>query len=120
MFRRKVYDKLKAWKETYDGTYAAMIQGARRVGKKLYYHVWRRQNSTHSYEIDFLVISRTKVVPVEVKSSRVRPHDSMDAFVKKYSRHIGDKMIVSGHDIVTDGDIRLWPLYCLPALMERL
>lgn len=89
-------------------------------GRKLYYHVWRKQNSTHSYEIDFLVISKAKVVPIEVKSSRVKPHDSMDAFVKKYSRQIGEKMIVSGHDIGADGEIRLWPLYCLPALMERL
>ena len=33
MFKRKVYDQLKDWKAKYDGTYAALIQGARRVGK---------------------------------------------------------------------------------------
>lgn len=89
-------------------------------GRKLYYHVWRKDNSTHSYEIDFLVISKTKVMPIEVKSSRVRPHDSMDAFADKYSRYTGEKIIVSRKDIGKDGDIKLWPLYCLPALMELL
>lgn len=89
-------------------------------GRKLYYHTWRKENSTHSYEMDFLVISKTKVVPIEVKSSRIRPHDSMDAFAAKYSRHMGEKIIVSGRDIGKDGDIKLWPLYCLPVLMELL
>ena len=33
MFKRKVYDYLKAWKEESDGMSAVMIEGARRVGK---------------------------------------------------------------------------------------
>ena len=33
MFKRKVYNPLKDWKTKYDGAYAALIQGARRVGK---------------------------------------------------------------------------------------
>ncbi len=33
MFRRKVTDRLKKWKETYNGQYAILLEGARRVGK---------------------------------------------------------------------------------------
>ncbi len=33
MFKRKVYDYLKAWKEESDGMSAVMVEGARRVGK---------------------------------------------------------------------------------------
>ena len=33
MFKRKVYDALAEWKEKYSGKYAAMLEGARRVGK---------------------------------------------------------------------------------------
>ena len=33
MFKRKVYDYLKAWKEESDGMSAVMIEGAGRVGK---------------------------------------------------------------------------------------
>ena len=33
MFKRKAYDKLKEWKQTYSGRYACLLEGARRVGK---------------------------------------------------------------------------------------
>ena len=33
MFKRKVYDALIEWKEKYSKKYAAMLEGARRVGK---------------------------------------------------------------------------------------
>ena len=32
MFKRKVYAALAEWKEKYSGNYAAMLEGARRVG----------------------------------------------------------------------------------------
>ena len=33
MFRRKVMDELRNWKEKYSGKYSVLLQGARRVGK---------------------------------------------------------------------------------------
>ena len=33
IFKRKVYDELKDWKEKYNGKYAALLEGPRRVGK---------------------------------------------------------------------------------------
>lgn len=33
MFKRKVYNELLAWKEKCNGKYAALFEGARRVGK---------------------------------------------------------------------------------------
>ena len=33
MFKRKVYDELLTWKEKCNGRYAALLEGARRVGK---------------------------------------------------------------------------------------
>lgn len=33
IFRRKIYDKLKKWKEEKKGTSALLIKGCRRVGK---------------------------------------------------------------------------------------
>lgn len=33
MFRRKVYEKLVEWKKEYNGKYACLLEGARRVGK---------------------------------------------------------------------------------------
>ena len=33
MFKRKVTEQLYEWKKKYSGRYAALLQGARRVGK---------------------------------------------------------------------------------------
>ena len=34
MFKRKVYNELLIWKEKYSGKYAALLEGARRVGER--------------------------------------------------------------------------------------
>ena len=33
VFRRKIYDEIREWKEKYSNKYALLIKGARRVGK---------------------------------------------------------------------------------------
>jgi hypothetical protein len=33
LFKRKIYDKIKEWKDTYNGRSALLIEGARRIGK---------------------------------------------------------------------------------------
>ena len=33
IFRRKAYDEMQQWKRTLAGTYALLVEGARRVGK---------------------------------------------------------------------------------------
>ena len=86
-------------------------------GKSLYYHTWQKENSTHSYEVDFLIHKDNKIVPIEVKSSRIRPHESLDAIGKKYSKKIASKWILSQRDIGKIDDIELWPIYCLPKLL---
>ena len=87
-------------------------------GRKLYYHTWRQDRNLHSYEIDFLITNKTKIIPIEVKSSRIKPHHSLDIFIKKYSKSIDDKWILSQHDVYKFSDIKIWPIYCLPVLLE--
>ncbi len=87
-------------------------------GRKLYYHTWRQDNNSHSYEIDFLITKKTKIIPIEVKSSRIKPHHSLDIFITKYSKSIDDKWILSQHDVYKFSDIKIWPIYCLPVLLE--
>ena len=88
-------------------------------GNKLYYHSWKKNDSTHSYEIDFLMPDNTKIIPIEVKSSRISSHESLDVFSKKYSKKISEKWIISQHDIGEKDGIRLWPVYCLPVLINK-
>lgn len=56
--------------------------------RELYYHTWERENSTHYYEIDFLISEGSKISAIEVKSSGLGKHDSLCEFAKKYSKHI--------------------------------
>ena len=100
----------------YENIVSQMLVSA---GHKLYYHTWPKRNSTHSYEIDFLIHNDIKIVPIEVKSSRIRPHESLDEISKKYKKRINKKWILSQHDIGSIDDIELWPIYCLPVLLEK-
>lgn len=52
-FRRKMYDQLLAWKRRYDGSTAAMIEGARRVGKSTIAEEFGRNEYRSYVLIDF-------------------------------------------------------------------
>ena len=70
----------------------------------------------HNYEIDFLLASRNKICPIEVKSSGYKTHKSLDEFCKKYSDHILDKYLVYTKDLAKDSDILCLPVYMVPFL----
>ena len=53
MFKRRVYDSLTEWKEKYSGNYAAMLEGARRVGKSTVAEEFARNNYKSYILIDF-------------------------------------------------------------------
>ena len=57
MFKRKAYEKLKWWKETYNGKYAVLLQGARRVGKSTIAETFAKENYRSYIRIDFSNIS---------------------------------------------------------------
>lgn len=99
----------------YENVVAQMIVASSR---ELYYYTWQKKNSTHSYEIDFLIHNNQKIIPIEVKSSQIRPHYSLDEIGKKYSKRIERKWLLSQRDIGQADDIELWPIYCLPLLLE--
>ena len=88
-------------------------------GRNLYYHTWQKPDSTHSYEIDFLIPYKTKIIPLEVKSSSTKSHQSIDAFLQKYSAVSDQGYLFSQKDIAHEGKIRMKPVYMLPFLLEE-
>ena len=74
------------------------------------------KTSRHNYEIDFLLASRNKICPIEVKSSGYKTHKSLDEFCKKYSDRILDKYLVYTKDLAKDSDILCLPVYMVPFL----
>lgn len=51
-------------------------------GNELFYYTFFNETSRHNYEIDFLLASRNKICPIEVKSSGYKTHKSLDEFCK--------------------------------------
>ena len=85
-------------------------------GNELFYYTFFNETSRHNYEIDFLLASRNKICPIEVKSSGYKTHKSLDEFCKKYSDCILDKYLVYTKDLAKDSDILCLPVYMVPFL----
>lgn len=58
MFRRKIYDKLLAWKEESGGTRALLLEGARRVGKSTIVEEFAKNEYESYILIDFAEASK--------------------------------------------------------------
>ena len=89
------------------------------TGRKIYYHTWEKEGSTHYYEVDFIAQSGPKIVPFEVKSSSRNKHESIDNFCKKYSRYIADAFLLSQKDVMEQGKLKYKPIYMLPFILEE-
>lgn len=119
----KIYSKLLSDKLEanlgflYENAVAQIIKS---TGRDLYYHTWNEKEKVHSYEIDFLISSKGKIIPMEVKSSDTRKHISMDIFSKKYSKVISRRILFSQKDIGNDAMLELKPMYLAPVIIEQL
>ena len=96
----------------------AVAQAIQSTGRNLFYMTWPKENSTHNYEIDFLIRRGTHVQPIECKSSRIDPHLSLDEFCRKYSAIVIDPLIASQKDIRKIGPITNIPFYMVPNIFE--
>lgn len=98
----------------------AVAQAIKASGRDLYYHIWRKEGSTHSFEIDFLITSHNKIIPIEVKSSAVKNHKSIDCFEKKYSQYVGERFLLSQKDVGKEGTLKYKPIYMILFLLQEL
>lgn len=117
----KIYSKLLSDKLEanlgflYENAIAQIIKSS---GRDLYYYTWQEKGKVHSYEIDFLISNKGKIIPIEVKSSDTRKHTSIDIFSKKYSKVISRRILFSQKDIGHEGMLELKPIYLAPIIME--
>ena len=101
----------------YENAVAQVINAA---GRPLYYHTWRKDNVTRYFEIDFIVASKTKIVPIEVKSSGLGMHKSITEFQRKYSKNTAAPNLLSQKDVGQVEMLKLYPIYMLPYILEDL
>lgn len=62
-------------------------------------------------EIDFLIRSKRKICPVEVKSGAYQHHASLDKFRKKYKESLGQAYILYTKDVMEKDGILHLPVY---------
>ncbi len=74
-------------------------------GHELYFHRFDR------YEVDFLLTSGKKLIPVEVKSSSYSTHRSLDEFQSKYSDRVKKSYVIYSKDLKSDGNVTFIPFY---------
>lgn len=119
----KIYAKLLSDKldanlgYLYENAAAQMISAS---GNKLFYHTWKKADKTHDYEIDFLLASNAKLVPMEIKSSAVNTHKSISEFAARFSKKVYRQYLFSQKDVDNKGQLLYKPIYMLPFVLEEL
>lgn len=79
--------------------------------KLYFYSKYDKENSENRMEIDFLISQNKKICPIEVKSSDYKRHSSIDKFIKKYQKKIGQPYIVYTKDLKVEDGINYIPIY---------
>ena len=82
-FKRKLYERLKEWKERSAGRTALLIEGARRVGKSSLVEEFGRNEYRSVAIIDFFK------VPKSVKQVFEEESDDIDVMLKRLSAVLG-------------------------------
>lgn len=98
----------------------AIAQIIKSCDRDLFYCVFKNNETTRYYEIDFLTTDDNKLVPIEVKSSEVKNHKSINEFSKKYSSKISKGLLFSQDDISHDEMLELRPIYLAPLVVKKL
>lgn len=117
----KVYAKLLSDKlpanlgYLYENLAAQMIAAS---GRELYYHTWKKNGSTHYYEVDFLISDGSKIDALEIKSSGTGKHESIREFCRKFSQNISKAYLISQKDVGNEENLLLKPFYLVPFLAE--
>lgn len=110
----EIYEKLLSDKLSANLGYLyenAVAQTLVANGNELFYHSWQKESSRHNYEVDFLIVKKNKICPIEVKSSGYKAHVSIDEFCKKYSGRILEKYVAYTKDLSRDKDTLYLPMY---------
>lgn len=70
-----------------------------------------KEKRANNMEIDFLVKQGNKISPIEVKSAAYRKHSSLNKFMDKFDKRLGERYLLYPKDLMEkDGVIHL-PLY---------
>lgn len=90
----------------------AVAQAFKASGRRLFFYSRPdSQTRRNDIEIDFLIRRGGKICPVEVKSGRYQRHASLDKFIKKFGKRLGESFILYTKDVAERNGIVHLPLY---------
>ena len=90
----------------------AVAQALRANGVELYFYSRPdKGDGDGRMEIDFLVRRDDEICPVEVKSGAYQRHASLDKFMRRFKRRLGEAYILYAKDVMVKDGIRHIPLY---------
>lgn len=96
-----------------------VAQMLRANGYSLYFHEFMDHaegEQEKKYEIDFLLVRKKKICPIEVKSSGYKRHKSFDRFVQKYQLKAEEKFVVYAKDFKQEDGVTYLPAYMVMCL----
>lgn len=93
------------------------------AGKALYFYThYSEDKHRNDIEIDFMLssggVTNTKVIPIEVKSSKNYTTTSYSAFRERFGRRIGESLVVHPKALSVHGDGLRLPTYMLFCAVE--
>ena len=92
-----------------------VAQMLRTSGHELYFHEYKYMPENASkekkYEIDFMIVKKKKICPIEVKSSNYTSHKSFDYLIRKYQMKMEDRYIIYTKDLKYEDGIMYIPIY---------
>lgn len=83
-------------------------------GFELYFHEFmfkEEEKGEKKYEIDFVIVKKKKICPIEVKSSGYKAHKSFDCFARKYKPKMEDRYIIYSKDFKYENGTIYIPFY---------
>ena len=92
-----------------------VAQMLRANGYSLYFHEFlyraKSEQKEKKYEIDFLIVNKRKICPIEVKSSSYSNHKSFDYLIDKYQMKNEERFIIYSKDLKYEDGIMYIPFY---------
>lgn len=80
-------------------------------GHDLVYGRFYAEGTSRVQEIDFILASAGRLIPIEVKSSVSGKHVSLDRFMEKYRKWVKEAYVIHTKDLRVDGNVVYIPIY---------
>lgn len=80
-------------------------------------HYWHRESKSSSAEVDFVIPSHDRILPIEVKSNRPRGIKSLKIFLEEKKEYTNRGLIVSGENFSSQPLLKI-PFYSLMKLFH--